>query len=267
MSKRQARRFALGRKPNTGRPRIMLTAGSLLSVAAAPPPSVDFYSAIPPATWGVDGNDDVGDCTCAEVDHAVKTLQVAAGNKEVESTETEVLDAYSAITGYDPKDPATDQGAVMQDVRNYWRKTGFTLGGTTDKILLFAEVSVSDTRLVEYALSRFGEVGLGFRFPHSAMVQFHAGKPWDVVKRSPIEGGHAVSLVGYDDEFYYVVTWGKIQKMTPAFFASYVDEAWIQLSRDFVNGVSGEDPFHETLHELGEQFATVTGSPNPIPAA
>jgi hypothetical protein len=266
MSESQNKRYALGRRPNTGKPRITLTAQSLLPVAAAPPDSVDFYSAVPPRTWGVDGNDDIGDCTCAEVDHAVKALQVAAGNPEVESTEKEVLAAYSTITGYDPDDPATDQGAVMQDVRDFWRKTGFTLGARVDKILLFAEVPVADTRLVEYALSRFGEVGIGFRFPHSALTQFHAGKPWDVVKRSPIEGGHAVSLVGYDEDFYYVVTWGKVQKMTPAFFATYVDEAWIQLSTDFVNSVTGEDPLHETLHGLGEQFAALTGRPNPIPA-
>jgi hypothetical protein len=257
-------RFALGRKPNTGAPRITLTANSLLPVAVAPPPSVDFYTDVKPDTWSVDGNDTVGDCTCAEVDHAVKAMQVAADNPEIVSSTEEVLAAYSAITGYDPDEPDTDRGAVMQDVRDYWRRTGFTLGGKVDKILLFAEVSVADTRLVEYALSRFGEVGLGFRFPQSAHDQFNAGKPWDVVKRSPIIGGHAVALVGYDEDYYYVVTWGKVQKMTPAFFGTYVDEAWIQLSTDFVNSVTGEDPLRETLKELGDQFAELTGQPNPV---
>ena len=266
VSARKKQQYALGRRPNTGKPRITLTAGNLLGVAAVAPPSVDFYSAVPLTTWGMDGNDEVGDCTCAEIDHAVKTMEVAAGNDEVVSSDTEVLDAYSAITGYDPKDPSTDQGAEMQNVRNYWRTTGFTLGGRVDKILLFAEVPVSDTNLVEYALSRFGEVGLGFRFPVSAMQQFRAGKPWDVVRHSSIDGGHAVALVGYDDMYYYVVTWGRVQKMTPAFFAKYVDEAWIQLSEDFVNSVSGEDPVHETLSQLGEQFAALTGRPNPVSA-
>jgi hypothetical protein len=267
VSARKTAHYALGRRSNTGKARVTLTAGNLLSVAAVAPPSVNFYSAVVAETWGMDGNHDVGDCTCAEIDHAIKAMQVTAGNTEVVSSDTEVLDAYSAITGYDPKDPDTDQGAEMQAVRNYWRTTGFTLGGRVDKILLFAEVPVSDTNLVEYALSRFGEVGLGFKFPLSAHEQFDAGEPWDVVRHSHIKGGHAVALVGYDDKFYYVVTWGKVQKMTPAFFAKYVDEAWVQLSEDFVNSVSGEDPFHETLRQLGEQFAELTGRPNPISAS
>lgn len=271
MSTPNTTRFALGRKPNAGAPRITLNAESLLPVAATPPPSVDFYSAVKPDTWGMDGNDEVGDCTCAEIDHAIKALQVAAGNDEIVSGPQEVLAAYSAITGYDPSQHGphgnpTDRGAVMQNVRDYWRRTGFTLGGTVDKILLFAEVPVADTRLVEYALSRFGEIGLGFRFPTSAHAQFNAGLPWDVVKYSRIVGGHAVALVGYDEDFYHVVTWGKLQKMTPAFFGKYVDEAWVQLSADFVNSVSGEDPLHQTLQDLGAQFAELTGQPNPVTA-
>ena len=27
----------------------------------------------------------------------------------------------------------------------------------------------------------------------------------------------------------------------------------------------GEDPFAETLYQLGEQFSSVTGQPNPVP--
>jgi hypothetical protein len=266
MTATSARQFALGRKPNGGRPRIRLTATELLGVAATPPAAVDYYSKVDPATWGMDGNDTAGDCTCAEIDHAVKTMQVAAARSEVVSTAQEVLDAYSAITGYDPNYPSTDGGAEMQQVREYWRSTGFTLGGSVDKILLFAELEIKSTALIEYALSRFGEVGLGIRFPASAMAQFHANKPWDVVRHARIEGGHAIALVGYDADFYYVITWGRVQKMTPAFFHRYVEEAWVSLSENFVNNVSGEDPFAETLYQLGEQFSLVTGKPNPVPA-
>jgi hypothetical protein len=225
---------------------------------------VDYYSKVDPASWGVDGNDTVGDCTCAEIDHAVKTMQVAASRAEVVSTVQEILDAYSAITHYDPNDPSTDRGAEMQQVRDYWRSTGFTLGGSVDKILLFAELDISSTALIEYALSRFGEVGLGIRFPASAKAQFDAGEPWDVVRHSRIEGGHAIALVGYDTAYYYVITWGQVQRMTPAFFHRYVEEAWVSLSEDFVNDISGEDPFAETLYQLGEQFSSVTGQPNPV---
>jgi hypothetical protein len=231
-----------------------------------PPASLDYFSHVMPSTWGMDGNDSVGDCTCADVDHEVKLLQVAAGNREVVSTTKEILAAYSAITGYTPADPNTDQGAEMQAVREYWQKTGFRLGGQTHQIALFADLDVRNLNLVKYALQQFGAVGLGVNFPSSAMDQFDAGEPWTVVKGSQIEGGHAIALVGYDSTWLYILTWGKVQKVDPAWFAAYVEEAWVALSQDFVNVSTGHDPLGGVLYDLGQQFQEVTKKVNPFPA-
>jgi hypothetical protein len=257
--------YKLGRKPNSGKPRVSL-APELVEASYSPPPAVDYYSAVPADSWGMDGNDAVGDCTCADVDHEIKAVEVSARNAETASTDAEVLAAYSAITGYTPDDPSSDQGAEMQDVRAYWQKTGFTLGGKLHKILLFAEVQHSDTTLVRWCLDQIGAVGLGVNFPSSAMDQFNANEPWSVVEGSDVEGGHAIALVGYDSEFWYVLTWGKVQKVEPAWFAKYVEEAWISLSEDFINSASGDDPRGETLYALGQQFAVITGKPNPVPS-
>jgi hypothetical protein len=262
----------LGRKAPTGAPRVKLTASMVPAAAFVPPPAVDWYSKVPASSWGMDGNDRVGDCTCAEVDHSTKARQVAAGNPEVASTDGEVLAAYSAVTGYDPSKTRpdgsnpTDQGAVMQDVRDYWRKHGITLGGKLDKLTLFASVDHTDLALIRWCVDRFGAVALGINFPDTAMEQFDAGEPWDVVKGAKIEGGHAISMVGYDARYAYVVTWGKVQPMTWAFFAKYVEEAWTDVSTDWVNASSGQDPLGEVAYALGEQFAQVTGQPNPFPA-
>ena len=205
-------------------------------------------------------------CTCADVHHEVLSMQAAAGNPLVQATTQEILAAYSAITGYNPADPSTDQGAEMQAVRDYWRKTGFTLGGHPDKILLFADVNIHDVTLVKWCLDQFGAIGLGVNFPSSAMDQFDSGQPWTVVHGSPIEGGHAVALVGYDESWWYVLTWGRVQKVAPTWFTEYVEEAWTALSVDFVNVHSGTDALGGTLHDLGAQFQNVTGQPNPVPA-
>lgn len=256
--------FKAGRKPNSGKPRVTLSED--VTTNYAPPASLDRYSSVPASTWGMDGNDTVGDCTCADVDHEVKTVQVAAGNAEVASTSQEVLAAYSAITGYNPADPSSDQGAEMQDVRSYWQKSGFTLGGVDHKILLFAELAVSNLNLVKWALDQFGTVGLGVNLPDSAMDQFNAGQPWTVVSNSAIDGGHAIALVGYDANWAYVLTWGQVQKVAWDWFAEYVEEAWTALTADFVNTHSGDTPLGGTLYALGQQFAAVTGKVNPVPA-
>ena len=254
-----------GRLPNSGKPRVTLHSGHV-PPAYTPPATLDRYSAIPAASLGMDGNDNVGDCTCADVDHEVKSVEVAAGNPEVASTAAEVLAAYSAITGYSPDDPNSDQGAEIQTVREYWQKNGFRLGGQVHKILLFAELDVRDGDLVEWALDQFGALGIGVNLSNSAMGQFNSGEPWDVVANDGgIDGGHAVALVGYDESYWYVITWGAVQKVTPAWFAKYVEEAWASLTADFVNAHSGDDPLGGTLYDLGQQFAAVTGKPNPVP--
>jgi hypothetical protein len=257
--------YRTGRKPNDPtRRRIRLTAD--LVPALNPPATVDWYTKVPASTWGMDGNDALGDCTCAEIDHAVKTLQVAAGNTEVKSTSGEVVKLYEQAAGYNPSDPNTDQGAEMQVIRDWWRKNGVVLGGTKHTILLFAEVDHTRHDLVKWCIAHFGELGVGFDFPDSAMTQFNQGKPWDVVKGAPAPTeGHAVAAVGYDDQYVYVVTWGRVQKMTWAFWDKYVAEAWTQLSSEFV-GASGSDPLGETLYALGQQYAAITGQANPIPA-
>lgn len=262
----QPRRFKTGRLPRTPRLSVELTSAQV-PAGYLPPATLDRYSAVPAASWGMDGNDDAGDCTCADVDHEVKSDEVAAGNTEVDSTASEVLAAYSAITGYNPNDPSTDQGAQMQDVRAYWRKTGFMLGGQAHKILLYASLQVSDYNLVKWGVDQFGSVGIGINFPNSAMDQFNANEPWDVVPNEPEPTeGHAIPIVGWDGQYWYIVTWGKVQKMTQAFFEKYVEEAWASLTQDFVNSVSGDDPLAQSLYQMGEQFATVTGQTNPVPA-
>jgi hypothetical protein len=51
---------------------------------------------------------------------------------------------------------------------------------------------------------------------------------WSVVPGSPIEGGHCIIIVGYDDAegVFYIVSWGQVFKATYAFIAKYIDEAW-----------------------------------------
>lgn len=258
--------FRAGRLPNSGKPRVRITA-THKPPAYTPPATLDRFSAIPAASIGMDGNDEVGDCTIADGDHEVKCAQVAAGNAEVSSTTAECLSIYSAVTGYNPADPSTDQGAEMQDVRSYWQKTGFKLGGQVHKVLLFAEVDVHDVTVAQWALDQFGAVGVGVNLPNSAMDQFNAGQPWDVVADDGgIDGGHAIALVGYDTTGPVFITWGQVQRATWAWWTRYVEEAWTVLTEDFVNAHSGQDPLAATLYQMGQQFSSLTGKPNPVPA-
>lgn len=250
-----------GRRPNDpSKPRLHLSryVGAPLP---APPATVDWVTAV--TDWPMYLNDELGDCTCACVGHMVEVFTRYGAGTTVEVTDDDVLKLYE-LQGYRPDDPSTDQGAVIQDVLGDWRKTGIA----GHKVVAFASVDVSNPAEVKQALNLFGSVDIGFNVPASAMDQFNAGKPWDVVTHDGgIEGGHCVpvQLVQDSSPAYKVVTWGAVQEMTQAFWDKYVEEAWVVITEDFLNG-QGVDPQGFDLYQLGEDLAALTGEPNPIPA-
>ena len=171
--------------------------------------------------------------------------------------------AYEAVSGYNPATGQNDNGARMQDVLSYWRKTGIA----GHKILAFAQVDDTNVSLLDTALATFGALYVGINFPGSAMTQFNQGKPWDVVPGATIEGGHAIHVGSYDPAGpvgWKLVTWGAIQGMTQAFWDRYVEEAWIVITPEWLN-TNGTSPAGLDLHGLGEDLAALTGEPNPFP--
>lgn len=244
-----------------GRPRLELR--SALGPGGLPtPPTSVIYDNMPDI--GMLGNDEAGDCVEAGVGHVVEQdTQYATGAEQVVST-ADTLALYTTLTGYNPNDPSTDRGTVVQDALDYWRKRG-VFGG--HKLTAFAAVKLSDWTEIELAVFIFGQVVIGFNFPESAMEQFNIGMPWTVEKGSPIDGGHCVVLVGYDADWLYVLTWGTVQKMSREFWTTYTDEAWVGVTDETITAL-GANAYAGALDlaALGANFAALTGGPNPFPA-
>jgi hypothetical protein len=256
-----------GRLPNSGKPRVRLHRAHLaVPHYQAPLAPVDNYSRLPAALWGMDDNDRLGCCTVADVDHEIKSMDDYAGSLTFPQTTNAEIDTVYELFGYNPADPATDQGAEMQAVRAAWRKTGFVFGGIRDQIALFAELDVADVGLIQTALREFGAIGLGINCPKSAEDQFDAGKDWVAVNPDGgIVGGHAIALVGFDTNWLYVLTWGRVQRMSYSFWARYGEEVWVSLSQDYVDSTAGTAK-GQRLYGLGAQFFLLTGQSNPFPA-
>lgn len=254
--------FRPGRRaPIPTKPRMNLR--PYTRAAAAPPPSVDWYSGID--DFPMYGNDSWGDCVEAEMGHGEQVFSFYGCRSLVTVPDQAVIDAYSGIAGFDPnagppgRNP-TDQGTLIQDAMSYWRQTG--IGG--HKIAAFAEVAVTAMTEVKTALALFGPLSLGINFPSSAMDQFNNGEPWDVARHATVEGGHCVALVGYDSRYLYVVTWGRVQKMTQAFWNKYVEEAWVPISTEWVDSATGLDPSGVDLAGMAVEFTSLTGEANPF---
>jgi hypothetical protein len=183
--------------------------------------------------WPMYANDVIGDCTIAGAAHLIQEW-TANANTEVSPTDPDVITAYSAVSGYDPRTGANDNGAVELDVLNYWRRTGVA----GHKIFAYAALEPRNHSHVKAAVYLFGGCYIGLALPLSAQNQGIWSVPSSGMHgngRPNSWGGHAVNVVAYDAHFLTVVTWGALKKMTWGFWDAYCDESYAVLSQDFMN--------------------------------
>lgn len=222
----------LGKLPATSDPRDLMFAR--FREPSLPQAPVGFdHTALVSGPWGMLANDRLGDCAIAGPGHETMLLNAAAG-RQATFTDENIIAAYSAVTGYNPDDPSTDQGSSVRDVLAFRASEGLTdNNGYTHRIGAYVALKPGDWAEMLQALFLFECVGIGIQFPASAMDQFNARQPWDVVPGSPIEGGHYIPIVSRPhDTLVNVVTWGAAQSMTEAFYAEYCDEAWAYISAE-----------------------------------
>ena len=215
----------LGRLPRKEHPRTLKLSKY---TASLPEPSKAYWEYMV-ANWPMLANDTVGDCTCACAGHMEQNWTAHTFGLQT-PTDEQILAAYSAITGYIPGDPSTDNGAAITDVLDYWQDAG--IAGR--KILAWAEIDAADIDAIKQAVFIFGGLDIGFNVPQSAMDQFDAGQTWTVVPNSSIEGGHSVPILGYGSGGCTCVTWAKLQPMTWDFFKTYCDEAYAVITQDWL---------------------------------
>jgi len=226
----------LGKQPKRGDPRTLKLSKYLkISELPAAPPAVDWTKAVP--RYGVLLNDQLGDCVIAGMMHLAMGWQANAGQTPATPSDSEVIAAYSAIGGYDPSDPSTDQGCNMLDALNYWRETGITIGGQTNQIVAFAEVNPANDEEMKAALWLFGGLFTGFQMPESA----ENADSWTVPscglkgKGKPGSwGGHCAPLGAENGSCFQAITWGELMPTMDNFVADYCEEAYAVLSSEWI---------------------------------
>lgn len=253
----------LGKKPYIKRPETLKLEDYLTTALPTPPIIYGHQNLIATKGWGMLGNDTVGDCVIADLGHRTM-LWTAEGSTMTPFSAANTIKDYSAITGYNPDDPNSDQGTEFITALEYNQKTGMLDGaGARHKIGPYVSIDQTNMTLIKQVASIFGIVDTGIQFPDSAMTQFNAGKPWDVVSGAKIEGGHGIPIVAYDSNYLYCVTWGQLQPMTYAFAKKYIDETWLAFSTEFLK--AGVSPDGLDINALNVDYAAVTGQPTPAP--
>jgi hypothetical protein len=180
-------------------------------------------------------NDALGDCTAAALANQEIAWNNAVGRAS-DITEKQVVQFYSATTGYDPTNPATDEGGVESDILSQWLKTPGLLGG--HNLTAFAAFRPQNLTSLKDSIWVTGGAYLGLNLPETIETQ---GRLWEVPAQGATGtgapgslGGHAVCALGYDPRVIYFASWGSLYQMTWDFYTTYAEEAYSLISSDFV---------------------------------
>jgi hypothetical protein len=222
-------------------------------VIPPPPPEASWVMKVP--TWPMYLNDQLGDCVIAASGHMINQWTEFATNKEAKPTNAQILKAYEDVGGYVPGDPSTDNGCVMLDALNYWRKTGIA----GHKILAYASVDLTRLDEVKTAVQLFGNLYLGIQLP----LTVQESNSWTVPSGGPFGdgspgswGGHCIPVVAYSPLTLTVITWGMRLKMSYNFLRDYADEAYCVLSSDWI-AKTGLSPSQFNLTQLQADLAAL----------
>lgn len=214
------------------------------------PPSRDWTKGR--TDWGMMKNDELGDCTIAGIGHAVQVWSLNSVGLEITPTDDTVLSYYEKWDGYVQGDLSTDQGGIELDVLTGWKRDTFD----GHALLAFADPDVKNLAEIRQAINMFGGVYIGMEVPNFIMADEPPAN-WDIVADDGgIDGGHAVFCCGYDENTISFISWGKVYRMTNAYWAKYVDESHALLSPLWINSKTGA-PSGFNLTQLQADLAII----------
>jgi hypothetical protein len=249
------RRFKYGRLPVKHSARSMraeFLMAATLDPLGAPPPASNNYLAAVNVAWQMFGNDTLLDCTAADTAHTLMIRSANVGTIIVPTTE-QVIGLYSATSGYVDGDPTTDNGAAELTVCNYLVSNGF-VGHKADAV---GTLDPQNQDHLRWCQQLFGSCRLGLNLPGYAEDQFEAGQTWDVsTTGDQSEAGHDVPLVDFRNGLFYVVSWGKLQAISPAAMYAWCEEAHCELYFDWI-AAQGTAPSGFDLADLAGKMKAI----------
>jgi hypothetical protein len=196
------------------------------------PEKCNWGTKIKPTKWGMMHNKDIEICTCAAAGHFIMAWTSNTG-KVIEPNDISIIEAYSAITGFDPKTRKNDIGAYLMEVLKYWRK--YYIGG--HRIYAFAKLRLKNVLQLKQSVYLFGGAYVGLRLPKSAQRQHIWKVPPQGIKGEGAKGswtGHCVLVTGYSESGLRIITWGHEKIMEWDFWKTYSDESYAIFSEDFI---------------------------------
>ena len=240
-----------------------------------PPPSCNYTAAASSVLADVYMNDSLGDCVIAGGYHVIGVSSANAGDMFI-ATSDQIIADYSAIGGYVPGDPSTDNGCELPDALSYWAGKGYADGS---KLLGWLAVNPLDKAEMMAALYLFENLYIGMELPDAWVDPFPAGSgfTWDVAGDPVPSNGHCIMAAGYDATGLLVDTWGMMGHLTWAAVAKYCapntgGEIYVKVTEEMIARASVRAPngfdwatLVSDFNDMGGLLLNLPPSPPPAP--
>ena len=234
------------------------------------PSSVDYGAFAMTALTNVYENDTLGDCVIAGGYHVEGVETGNAGNLFT-ATNTQIIADYSAIGGYVPGNPSTDNGCELQTALAYWASHGFANG---TKLLGYLSVDPTNKAEVMAACYLFENLYMGLELPDAWISPFPSanGYVWGPGTADP-NNGHCVMSYGYNSSGILIDSWGLLGTMTWPAVSSLLSssgggELYVMLSPDQLAKGQAKAPNGVDWTSLISDWDAMGGTvpvPNPAP--
>jgi hypothetical protein len=178
--------------------------------------------------WGMLGNDKYGCCVFSAFAHDIQAKSVNAQGAARKVTTEQVLGWYSAVTGFDPSDPSTDNGTVPLDALQHLYRKG--------EIVAYGRVDIENDAHVAAAIELFGSLYSAWDLP----LAWQGAGIWDIGPSTRGDwapgswGGHMTNQVSYSPVMNMTtITWGAEVTTTSAARQRYCSEAYVLITPEW----------------------------------
>ncbi len=237
-------------RPNASPLSSIVGAGAI----ATPAQGINYHAAANLAGDDL-GNGQCGCCVEAGMFRMAQLRMANAWRSSWTPNAGAVLNLYTALTGFDPNNPATNNGTDVPTAMGWWAQKGLNLGlQAADVMWPHVTVDPHDIAELQCAIQWFCAVGFSFALPTSAI----AAAVWDV-PASGVDspegrpggwGMHLAPSGRFDlNGNFYVITWGQEVPVTPAFIQTYAVAADTGVSQTWLSA-SGQSPLGLNLSQL-----------------